>query len=159
MTTTARLTDRELALKWWTEAWNDGLWAAPWRKSIDDLTAPQAAWAPPSTHGVLGPRHSIWQIVLHVVFWRENWLGRLAGGARPTDEETAQFNFPAITDISEPAWAEARGRLADTHERIGAALKNHGAEADSVMYFLPHDCYHFGQVNYLRAMQGLKPIE
>jgi hypothetical protein len=158
MTRTAS-TDRELALKWWNEALNDGLWAAPWRKSIEDLTARQAAWAPPSAPGVAGPRHSIWQIVLHMVFWRENWLGRLEGGARPTDDETAQFNFPAITDISEAAWAQARNRLMQSHDRIAAALKERGPEADSVMYFLPHDCYHFGQISYLRAMQGLKPIE
>jgi uncharacterized damage-inducible protein DinB len=158
MTKTAS-TDRELALKWWNEAWTTGLWAAPWNKSVEDLTAAQAAWAPASPQGVAGPRHSIWQIVLHIVFWRENWLGRLAGGSRPTDDETAKFNFPAITDISEVAWADARRRLAESHERIAAALKDRGAEADSVMYFLPHDCYHFGQINYLRAMQGLKPIE
>ena len=158
-TATARATDRDLALKWWNEAWTDGLWAASWRKSLDDLTARQAAWAPPSPAGVSGPRHSIWQIVLHMVFWRENWLTRLAGGQKASDDETAKFNFPAITDISEGAWAEAKRRFADTQERVAAALKKPGTEADAVMYFLPHDCYHFGQISYLRAMQGVKSAE
>ncbi len=153
------MTDRELALKWWSEAWTDGLWAASWQKSIDGLTARQAAWAPPSPAGVAGPRHSIWQIVLHMVFWRENWLGRLSGGPRPTDDETAQLNFPAVTDISEQAWAAARRRFIESQERVAAALKNGKAEADPIMYFLPHDCYHFGQINYLRAMQGVKSAE
>ncbi len=40
----------------WDGAWQQGLWAAPWSKVLDGLTASQAEWRP---H--LG-RHSIWQI-------------------------------------------------------------------------------------------------
>ncbi len=152
-------TDRALIVKWWSEAWTDGLWAASWSRSLDGLSAARAAWQPPSAPGVGGQRHSIWQLVLHMVFWRENWLGRLKGGAKPTPDEMARLNFPAIADASEAAWAAARERFADTQNRIAAALRDGGPAADPVMYFLPHDCYHFGQINYLRAMQGLKPIE
>ena len=35
---------REHVMKWWNEAWSEGLWAASWRKSLDGLTAAQAAW-------------------------------------------------------------------------------------------------------------------
>lgn len=150
---------RELARRWWQEAWTDGLWAASWKKSLEGFTAAQAAWAPPSPAGVPGPRHSIWQIVLHMVFWRENWLGRLAGGERPTDDETAKLNFPAVTDISEAAWEKTKRRFMDSQERVAAALRGTSADADPMMYFLPHDCYHFGQINYLRAMQGVKSAE
>ncbi|MBX3377572.1 MAG: DinB family protein [Phycisphaeraceae bacterium] len=152
-------TGRDLIVKWWNEAWDEGLWAASWKKSLEGLTAAQAAWAPASPVGVRGPRHSIWQIVLHMVFWRENWLARLDGGARPSDEETADLNFPAVTDISEAAWAAARRKFEDSQRRIAAALKERGAEAGPMMYFLPHDCYHFGQINYLRAMQGVASAE
>jgi hypothetical protein len=30
---------------------------------------------------------------------------------------------------------------------------------DPLVSFLPHDMYHFGQINFIRAMQGLPPIE
>ena len=150
---------RELVLKWWMEAWNDGLWAASWKRSLEGLSAAQAAWAPASPPGVAGPRHSIWQIVLHMVFWRENWLARLDGGPRPTDEETVTLNFPAVTDISEPAWAAARKRFEDSQHRIASALKERGPVAEPMLHFLPHDCYHFGQVNFLRAMQGAASAE
>jgi len=150
---------RELALHWWMEAWNDGLWAASWKKSLDGLTPSQAAWAPESAAGVSGPRHSIWQIVMHMVFWRENWLARLEGGQRPTDDETAELNFPTISDVTEAAWAGTRRKFEDSQRRVATALKERGAEAGPMMYFLPHDCYHFGQINYLRAMQGVASAE
>lgn len=151
-------TDRELIIKWWSEAWNEGLWAAAWSKSIDGLTPDQAAWSPPSRDGHPG-RTSIWQIVLHMVFWRENALRRLETGKGPSDDEVSRLNFPKIDDVSEGAWAAARRRLAETQERVIVALRDPRAEADRVMYLLPHDSYHIGQINYLRAMQGLAPIE
>jgi uncharacterized damage-inducible protein DinB len=149
-------TEREIVSKWWDEAWKDGLWAAAWSKSLEGLTPAQAAWTPREG----GPgRHSIWQIVLHMIFWRESWLRRAATGQKPTDEELARGNFPEVTDPSVKAWEDLRKRFADTQARVGKALREMGLEADPMMYFLPHDCYHFGQINYLRAMQGLKAIE
>lgn len=148
--------DRDLILKWWNDAWTEGLWAASWSKSVEGLTAAQAAWSPP---GTLGKRHSIWQLVLHMVFWRENGLRRIAGEPKSTPEDIARLNFPELSDTSEAAWMEARRRFKGTQDRITAALESKSPEADLIMYMLPHDCYHFGQINYLRAMQGLKPIE
>ena len=87
------------------------------------------------------------------------WLRRLATGQKPTPEETAKLNFPAVEEVSAPAWALPRRRFEETQSRVAAALRDGGSGADPMMYFLPHDCYHFGQVNYLRAMQGLPPIE
>ena len=142
----------------WDEAWTKGLWAAAWSKSVDGLTPEQAAWQPASAPGVEGTRHSIWQNVEHIIYWRENWLGRL-GGARSTPEQDAAGNFPIIRDASQGAWDDARRRFRETHERIGAALRERGPEADPLMHFLPHDAYHIGQINQIRAMQGLSPIE
>lgn len=144
---------REFVAVWWEEAWDEGLWAASWSKSIDGLTAAQAAWSPAPGH------HSIWQIVLHMIFWRESWLRRVATGQKPTPDELERLNFPRIEDKSDAAWAEARHRFADTQVRLGQGLRNSSSEADPLAYFLPHDAYHIGQINYLRAMQGLKPIE
>jgi uncharacterized damage-inducible protein DinB len=147
---------RDFILKWWDEAWNAGLWAASWKASLEGLTPAQAAWRP---QGVHGNRHSIWQLVLHMVFWRESWLRRAATGQKPSKEELAGLNFPEIADASELAWNAARARFADTQEKMARALAETGPEGDILVYFLPHDCYHFGQVNMLRGMQGLPPIE
>ena len=152
------MTDRELIARWWNEGWSEGLWAAAWGRSIEGLTAEQAAWSPPSRDGSAG-RTSIWQIVLHMVFWRDNALRRMHTGKGPTEDEIAALNFPKISDVSERAWAEARARFKDTQDRVAAVFADAGADLSRVMYLVPHDCYHFGQVNYLRAMQGLRPIE
>lgn len=146
-------TDRELVTMWWTDAWNQGLWAASWSKSLDGLTAAQAAWSPAPG------RNSIWQIVLHMIFWRESWLRRAATGQKPTDDEIARGNFPQLTDLSDTAWQAARQRFADSQQRIADRLRDPNPANDPLMSFLPHDSYHIGQINYLRAMQGLKPIE
>ncbi|MGH7244621.1 MAG: DinB family protein [Phycisphaerales bacterium] len=155
---------REFVTKLWNDAFTQGLWAASWSKSLEGLTAQQAAWQPPdavSLHGQAGKRHSIWQNVLHMCLWREHWLRRLVGQKTPK-EDLERLNFPEITDISEGAWASARARFIESQKQIGAALANSAVsdeQFEAIAHFLPHDCYHFGQINYLRAMQGLQPIE
>lgn len=147
---------RELIARWWNEAWTEGLWAASWQKALEGLTPEQAAWRPP---GDAGKRHSIWQQVLHMVFWREGWLRRAATGQKLTDQEKATGNFPEITDVSVAAWEATLGRFRASQERTLEALKDPDPKNDPLIYFLPHDCYHMGQIMYLRAMQGLPPIE
>ncbi|MBX3379389.1 MAG: DinB family protein [Phycisphaeraceae bacterium] len=155
---------RDFVKKLWNEAFTQGVWAASWSKSIESLTGAQAAWQPPdapSLHGRAGKRHSIWQNLLHMCLWREHWLRKLAGQSTPKEELETQ-NFPVITDTSEGAWAAARARFIESQKRIGAALtdsKTSDEQFEAIAHFLPHDCYHFGQINYLRAMQGLPPIE
>ena len=149
-------TDRELIQKWWLEAWTDGLWSASWQKSLEGLTPQQAAWQPSTP---AGPRHSIWQIVLHMIFWRESWFRRASTGQKPTKEEVAAGNFPAVPAVTDEAWNQARHHFHETQDRMIAALKISDPSHEVLIYFLPHDMYHFGQINYLRAMQGLPPIE
>ncbi|MBK7404280.1 MAG: DinB family protein [Phycisphaerales bacterium] len=138
---------------WFDQAWTEGLWAAAWSKSLDGLTPEQAAWSP-------GPHtHSIWQQVLHMVYWRERHIRRIETGRPPSNDDLAALNWPEITDISEGAWAAARARFEATQRRIAALLGESDPAHDVLVYFLPHDCYHFGQINSARAMLGFKPIE
>jgi hypothetical protein len=145
--------ERADLLKWWNDAATDGLWAAPWHKSVSTLTASQAAWTPAPG------RHSVWQIVEHMIFWREDNLRRLAGGGKPTPEQLASGNFPVIADTSEGAWRASVARFERSHRQIAEAIADERNPLDRVKYLLPHDCYHNGQINYLRALRGLGPIE
>lgn len=150
--------ERAFIVKWWDEAWKDGLWAAAWSKAIDGLTAEQAAWAPVGVDG--RPRFCIHQIVLHLCFWREGWLRRVATGVKLTKEEIAVGSFPPIPDASESAWKTTRERLISTQERMLHALRTTaGGDSDTLIYFLPHDQYHIGQIMLIRGMLGLPPIE
>lgn len=144
---------RDLLSSFWNTAWSDGLWAASWSKSIDGLTPEQAAWTP--ARG----RHSIWQIVLHMVFWRNNELRRFADGQAPAADDVARLNFPEITAITEAAWNDARARLRESQDRLATVFVDPSKDLERAKYLIPHDAYHFGQINYLRALQGLPSIE
>jgi hypothetical protein len=152
-------TDQQLLGTFWNDAWKEGLWAASWNKSLEGLTAAQAAWHPPSAPGVTGERHSIWQHVLHMCFWRERGIRLLTDPAKPTPEEIAAGNFPVVNDPSEQAWAAAKSRFGASQERIAEVFAGPGADTSRLRFMLPHDCYHFGQINLIRAMLGLPAIE
>lgn len=144
---------REYIAGAWDRAWSEGLWAAAWGKSVEGLSSAQAAWSPGEG------RNSIWQIVLHMVFWREYALRRAEGGDVLPDDEIARRNFPRITEVTEEAWAEARRQFEASHRRVAQGLRNPSESYDRLASLLGHDAYHVGQINYLRAMQGLAPIE
>lgn len=157
---------RQQILTWWNDAWREGLWAASWEKSLDGLTAHQAAWSPVLANAPTPPPapaiHSIWQNVLHMIFWRESWLRRISPetrGQHTTPQEVAAGNFPVITEVSEAAWQQAKDRFLATQQRVAAALADPSLDVVHLPYLLPHDCYHFGQINLLRAMLGFKHIE
>ena len=145
--------DRETIVKLWNEAWTSGLWAAAWSKSVEGLTAAQATWQPTPQ------RHSIWQIVEHMIFWRETGLARAAGGPQPSDDEIAKRNFPSPAGPTDAAWQTLVKRFRETQERVAAAIANPKIPLDRFPYLLAHDAYHIGQINYVRALQGLPPVE
>lgn len=142
-----------MAVRMWEEAWTEGLWHATWEKALDGLTPSQAAWKP------YPARHSIWQIVNHILFWQDYSL-RLISGNKPAQEEVERGNWPDPAEISEDAWSEARRRFAESHQKMRDAMQTADAKGlERLIYHLPHESYHFGQIMYLRALQGLPPIE
>jgi uncharacterized damage-inducible protein DinB len=145
-------TDRQLLVRWFDEAHKDGLWAAPWNKAVEGLTPQQAAWQP--ARG----RHSIWQIINHMMYWREHWRRSLVGD-KPTPAERDRRNFEAPTDVTQAAWDKTLERLARSNKETRDLLADPATPLDGVQYFLPHDAYHIGQIMLLRALQGLPSIE
>lgn len=154
--------DREDLLRLWDELWESGLWAASFSKAIDDLTPQQAAWRPDLPAGEASKRHSIWQTMHHIVFWREVTLRRTMGGPSPSPEEVASRNFDAPTDAIDATsgnWKMAREKFGESHRLVRGAIADPGLSLERFPYLLAHDCYHLGQIMMLRAMLGLKPIE
>jgi len=144
---------REMLLKLWDESWDAGIWIAPWSRAVQGVTPEQAAWSPASG------RHCIWQIVNHVCMWREYTLTQIDGRAGParTELEAANFAMPASNNAE--TWTQTIDRLRKTHDDIRAAIASPGSSLKRLQYHLGHDCYHLGQIMYLRAMQGMMPIE
>jgi hypothetical protein len=147
-------------------------WQPPLLRAIEGLTAAHAAWKPSPA------RHSIWQIVRHVLRRKratlEAWDGskplyRSGINGSPTphamdlessdwqdvagDQEAWQADVAALRDVSEKM--KARVHTADE-----ASLQQPfpGEEMPAVLRLVrmaTHDVYHSGQIRYLRALGGL----
>ena len=65
-------------------------------------------------------RNSIWQIVNHIISWRENVLLRVQGNVITTPNNNY---FIEITDTSETAWQKALERLENSQQQWMAFLK------------------------------------
>jgi len=142
------------------EAWQPSLAVA-----VEGLTAAQAAWKPARE------RHSIWQIVRHVIHWKRGVLASLDG--RPLDyQEQEDADWPEA-DGDDAAWdadvRELHGQYQEFRRRLepldDAALaqllvpyrgKPEWAQplGIRVVRMCTHDIYHAGQIRYLRALQG-----
>lgn len=140
--------DTERVTRAWSSAWSSPGWGPAWKDAFEGLSAAQAAWRP---QGASERVHSVWQILHHIVFWREVVVAGL-DGARPTDDEIARRNWEAPAEVSEPAWAAARARYAASHRLIADAMARSEEAAEKLAEMLPHDAYHIGQVFTMRAL-------
>lgn len=137
--------------------WHGALWP-----HVAKLTPRQALWrsAP--------PRHCIWEIVRHVIFWRQ-WLIAHAAGRRTPDWRAHNWTMPERADVT--AWRRELRRLRESQQALAALFRATPAaqllERDRKGKFkrswwlgvLAHDSYHTGQIATIRAMMGLKPID
>lgn len=107
-------------------------------------------------------RNSIWQIVNHIVSWRENVLLRVQGNVINTPNNNY---FIEIADISETAWQQSLERLQNSQQQWITFLK-HFDESDfdkiypvnKMSYYehihgiIQHDAYHLGQIVLLTKL-------
>ena len=155
------LSNHDIA-RWWEECWTSETEMAPWSKAVAGLTAQQAAWKPPGGH------HSIWEIVLHISFWREFEL-RKANGEPHDEAEIARRNWSEPDEVSEAAWGGtgrggdfgdgAVGWLAELQAQVKGGMEESEEKAQVLRCLLLHDAYHMGQIMHLRALQGLKALD
>ena len=157
-------TVKELIVHHLTYTFEKEAWQWPLSFAVAGLTAEQAAWKP-------GPeRHSIWQIVRHLIRWKEGVLVALEGAPRPYRE------------ISDRDWEEASGDQAtwegdvERLRRVSLEFKARVEAMDEgelsrelpwyagnparpidrrLLDMATHDVYHAGQVQYIRALQEI----
>lgn len=139
---------------------------APLLASIQDLSAAQAAWKPSPQ------RKSIWEIVNHVAFWTEYYVSRMGGEPPRPSGWYKDVQWPGIPEATEEAWQATIRRLKDAIRAFRAEIAQRfdeqldqplpGRQAPLYAYAQvdgTHRCYHCGQIMYLRALQGLPPLE
>jgi uncharacterized damage-inducible protein DinB len=157
------MTLKELLVNHLTYTFEREAWQPSLSESVEGLTAPQAAWKPAPE------RHSIWQIVRHIILWKQSLLDAWDGRAGDFKALEAQDWREASGD--DQAWHADVRRLREVSTEIKRrieALDETGVEqsiptyaglrdrplAHRVMHAATHDSYHAGQIRYIRAMQG-----
>lgn len=139
-------------------------WQPPLSMAVAGLTAGQAAWKPSPQ------RHSIWQIVRHVLHWKRGVLSAWV-------EDPRDYQWMNETDWQEvggdqDAWEADIKELHDIHVEVRRRLEEISDEdldqtrpwyrntpprplAQRLLHMLTHDIYHAGQIQYLRALQDI----
>ena len=143
------------------EGWQ---WQPPLSAALNGLTAAQAAWKPGSE------RHSIWQIVRHLILWKGGVLDAWDGN--PPDGQQLLARDWREAAGTENDWQRDRQRLlaislellSRVHGLDDAGLakpidwyqgRHRQALGMRVVRTTTHDAYHTGQIQYLRALQGV----
>ena len=164
MSRDVRLTIKELVVDHvhttlYQEDWQ---WQPSLSEALEGLTAAQAAWKPAPE------RHSIWQIVRHLILWKRGVLNAWDGD--PPDEAGLEVNDWKEVAGSEADWEKDRRTLLDISTQFltrAQALDDAGLSRHVVWYkgggshplamrivrTTTHDIYHSGQIRYLRALQ------
>ncbi|MBC8108946.1 MAG: DinB family protein [Anaerolineae bacterium] len=152
--------DKQAMLESWDEFNKTNTWFAGIQNAFDGLTPQQAAWKPDAGGaGAKGARHSIWQVLNHICYWREVVAKRSVTKQQPAEEEIARMNWEEPTEPTESAWRQSRERLTRSQRLIRDVIESGALTYEKFKYVIPHDAYHVGQAMYVRALQGMKPIE
>jgi uncharacterized damage-inducible protein DinB len=139
-------------------------WQPPLGMAVQGLTAAQAAWKPSPE------RHSIWQIVRHVILWKQGVLDAWDGKTRD-EKELERQDWQEVSGNDE-AWqadlwtlreitmqTKARVRALDD-AALAAPIPTYAGYPDQALAvrlarMATHDIYHAGQIRYIRALQGV----
>jgi uncharacterized damage-inducible protein DinB len=128
--------------------------------ALRGVSAEQARWVPAPG------RNSIWQLALHVAYWKYAVRRRLEGGTAPRFPRSPA-NFPRLPDPADAeAWAADVALLRAEHERLVAVVAAFPAShldrrppgrkrwtyAELIVGIAQHDAYHTGQIQVLKRL-------
>lgn len=125
------------------------------RQALDGISAVEAATRP------LAAGHTIFELVLHMIAWRNVARRRLEG--ERVDSLPDKEDFPQVVASGDEAWKQALARLDDSFTRLDEAISrfDEGRLQDCLpergrSYYtmlhgvIQHDVYHAGQIQLLR---------
>ena len=139
-------------------------WQPSLSEALEGLTAAQAAWKPTPA------RHSIWQIVRHLILWKRAVLAAWDGN--PPDGAQLERDDWQEAAGGEAEWERDRRTLLEISMLFltrAQALDDAGLSKPIAWYkgghtqplairlvrTTTHDSYHAGQIRLLRALQGI----
>ena len=125
------------------------------REVLEGVSAEQAAARP------VDAGHTIFELVLHMIAWRNVARRRLEG--ERVDSLPDKEDFPQVVASGEDGWKQALARLDESFTRLDEAISrfDEGRLQDSLpergrSYYtmlhgvIQHDVYHAGQIQLLR---------
>ncbi len=128
--------------------------------SLRGVSAEHAAWVPAPG------RKSIWQLALHIAYWKYAVRRRLEGGSESRFPR-APANWPRVPRPADAsAWAQDVALLKQEHERLVATiaaipLRRYGETlprgkrwtiGEMILGIAQHDAYHTGQIQLLKRL-------
>lgn len=141
-----------LAQSWGPRCWHGtGLAAA-----VRGVAPRVALWRP-------GPsRHNIWELVLHLAYWKY-MVNRRLTGSRSGRFPHPGSNWPLLTDTSPAAWDADRRLLAQAHAILVDTVMDFPARRldqkvgrwtarEMILGIAAHDAYHTGQIQLLKRL-------
>ena len=149
------MSDVERILKHYDGVLNGNAWHGdPVWQILDGISAQQAAARP------LPSVHTIWEIVMHMIFWEDVVTQRLAGKRAGLVEE---LNFPAMPAVTEDNWHKtlddfraSNENLRESLAKLDPARLNELTAAGKRTYYgeahgiIEHHVYHLGQIALLK---------
>ena len=152
----------KLLLKILDEGYNKKAWHGPnLRGSIRGVPASAAAWRPAPD------RHNIWEIVVHVAYWKYAVRRRLRGDKRGSFPLKGSNWFLLPRAPTEEAWGQDLELLAQQHRMLleavaevsqhelhRPALGSKTSNATLIYGIAAHDIYHAGQIQLLKRLQA-----
>jgi hypothetical protein len=128
--------------------------------ALRGVTAKQAAWRPTPR------RKSIWELALHIAYWKYTVRRHLETGDRPRFPRRPS-NFPDQPDpADDQSWARDVALVRAEHDRLVGAVRALSSEhlgtippegrrwtyGELVLGIAAHDAYHTGQIQLLKRL-------
>ncbi|MDX1670873.1 MAG: DinB family protein [Balneolaceae bacterium] len=119
----------------------------------------QAAWKPAPG------RHSIWELALHIAYWKYAVRRYLDPGAEKGFARSPA-NWPELSETSESAWKQDLVLIKSEHDKLVDAIRsfpetrlNEKIAPDKEWTFIQllsgiaaHDTYHIGQIQLMKRL-------
>lgn len=128
--------------------------------ALRGVSADQAAWRPTAR------RKSVWELALHIAYWKYTVRRHLVGGPQPRFPRRPA-NFPRLPDpADEAAWMRDVALLRYEHDRLVEAVRRLDQRrlaaippggrkwtyGELVLGVAAHDAYHTGQIQLLKRL-------
>lgn len=134
-------------------------WHAPFKTSIEGLTAEQARWRP-----VGGETNTIWENVNHLIYYKERLVANLEDREwtlnldnNETFSLTEQINDDKEWIAVVERALSVQGSLKEALSKVPTEQLERNSLVEKLVDITFHDAYHTGQIIQIRKMQGSWP--